>query len=537
MSGTFLRYPHRLQILLTMLDNTIKEQLKNIFSRLQSDITLRMLSRQDDIRSAEMFEFLQDVASTSPRLSAEASDADTDAPEFEIIKGGASTGVKFCGIPNGHEFSTLLLAVLNADGHGKNLPDAALTARIQALKGPIRLRTFVSLTCTNCPDVAQALNVIALLNPGVENTVTDGAVVPGLVKELDIKSVPAVYAGDTLVSVGRITLGDLLAKLEDTCGTSVSADDAAPTVREYDVTVLGGGPAGCAAAIYCARKGFTTAVVAGAVGGQVLETMDIGNLISVTSTTGPQLAANLKTHMAAYHIELFENRTVNSVSLTGREKELHCTGETFRSRALIIATGAGWRHLSVPGESEHVGHGVSFCTHCDGPYYAGTRVAVVGGGNSGIEAAIDLANLCPHVDLFEFTDSLKADVVLQKKLATLTNVDIHLSSQVEEIVGDGTSVSGIKVKDLASGEVSVYPVSGVFVQIGQKPNSSLFQGQLAINKGGEIEVDRSCRTAVKGVYAAGDVTDIPYKQVVIAMGEGGKAALSAFLDFMRGELD
>lgn len=519
-----------------MLDNTITEQLKNIFAGLSSDIVFRMQSRQDDIRSAEMLEFLQDVASASPRLSAESETADTIAPEFEIVKDGTATGVKFCGIPNGHEFSTLLLAVLNADGQGKNLPDAALTARIKALKGPLSLRTFVSLTCTNCPDVAQALNVIALLNPEVDNTVTDGAVVPGLVEELDIKSVPAVYAGDRLVSVGRITLGDLLAKLEETCGTTHCSENETPTVREFDITVLGGGPAGCAAAIYCARKGFSTAVVAGAIGGQVLETMDIGNLISVPSTTGPQLAANLREHLAAYPIEVFENRSVRNASVKGPVKELQCTGETFRSRALIIATGAGWRHLSVPGESEHVGHGVAFCTHCDGPYYAGLPVAVVGGGNSGIEAAIDLASLCPHVDIFEFTDSLKADVVLKKKLATLGNVDIHLSSQVEEIIGDGKSVSGVKVKNLVSGDVSVFPVSGVFVQIGQKPNSSLFKDELALNKGGEIEVDRSCRTSVKGVYAAGDVTDIPYKQVIIAMGEGGKAALSAFMDFMRGEL-
>lgn len=519
-----------------MLDNTIIEQLKGIFAPLQADIAFRMRSRSDDDRAPEMLAFLRDVAAASPRLSVHTEEAATDAPEFEIIKSGTPTGVKFCGIPNGHEFSTLLLAVLNADGRGKNLPDAALTARIKALSGPLAIRTFVSLTCTNCPDVAQAMNVIALLNPAVENTVTDGAVVPGIVSELDIKSVPAVYAGDKLVSVGRITLGDLLAKLEDTCGTVPRPDHESPVVREYDVTVLGAGPAGCAAAIYCARKGLTTAVVAGAVGGQVLETMDIGNLISVPSTTGPQLAANLKGHMAAYPIDMFENRTVTSASVEGPAKELHCTGETFRSRALIIATGAGWRQLSVPGEAEHIGHGVAFCTHCDGPYYAGTRVAVVGGGNSGIEAAIDLANLCPHVDLFEFTDSLKADLVLQKKVATLPNVNIHLSSQVEEIVGDGRSVSGIKVRDLASGTSSVYPVAGVFVQIGQKPDSALFRGQIPINKGGEIEVDRCCRTTVKGVYAAGDVTDVPYKQVVIAMGEGGKAALSAFLDFMRGDI-
>lgn len=520
-----------------MLENTIIEQLKGIFSRLQADIAFRMRSRGDDARAPEMLEFLRDVASASPRLSVETEDSANDAPEFEIIKGGNATGVKFCGIPNGHEFSTLLLAVLNADGQGKNLPDAAITARIKALKGPLSLRTFVSLSCTNCPDVAQALNVIALLNPALENTVTDGAVVPELVNKFDIKSVPAVYAGDRLISVGRITLGDLLARLEEAGGISGNAADVASVVREYDVVVLGGGPAGCAAAIYCARKGFTTAVVAGAIGGQVLETMDIGNLISVTSTTGPQLAANLKAHMAAYPIDLFENRSVSSASVEGQAKEVRCTGETFRGRALIIATGAGWRRLSVPGESEHIGHGVAFCTHCDGPYYAGSRVAVVGGGNSGIEAAIDLATMCPHVDLFEFTDSLKADLVLRKKVASLPNVDIHLSTQVEEIVGDDRGVSGIKVKDLASGSSSVYPVAGVFVQIGQKPNSALFEGQIPINNGGEIEVDRCCRTAVKGVYAAGDVTDIPYKQVIIAMGEGGKAALSVFLDFMCGALD
>lgn len=519
-----------------MLDNTIKEQIKSIFATLQSPILLRMYARPDDDRAPEMLDFLRDVASASSFLSAEAADAAVDAPEFEIIKSGTPTGVRFCGIPNGHEFSTLLLAILNADRQGKNLPDAAVTARIAALRGPLHLRTFVSLTCTNCPDVAQALNVIALLNPAVTHTVVDGAVVPGLVQQLDIKSVPAVYAGDSLISVGRVTLADILARLENSFGTTVSPGTDTPVVRDFDVTILGAGPAGCAAAIYCARKGFTTAVVAGAVGGQVLETMDIGNLISVPSTTGPHLAANLRTHMDQYPIQLFDNRTVREVSVTSPVKELRSTGEIFRSRALIIATGAGWRHLSVPGEAEHVGHGVAYCTHCDGPYYAGTPVAVVGGGNAGIEAAIDLAALCPRVDLFEFTDSLKADQVLQKKVASLPNVHIHLSSQVLEIVGDGRSVSAVRVRDIPSQQVSLYSVAGVFVQIGQVPNSSLFKGQIPLNKAGEIEVDRSCRTAVKGVYAAGDVTDVPYKQVVIAMGEGGKAALSAFTDFMRGEL-
>ena len=518
-----------------MLDNNIIEQLRNIFAGLSSDITFDMRSRGESAESAEMLAFLTDVASASSRLSVTSSVADVEAPVFGIVKNGVSTGVSFCGIPNGHEFSTLLLAVLNADGQGKNLPDEALAARIRALKGPVSLRTFVSLTCTNCPDVAQALNLVALLNPAVENTVTDGAVVPALVEQFNIQSVPAVYAGDKLIAVGRASLADLLAKLESIYGNEPSAA-AEPVVREYDVTVLGGGPAGSAAAIYCARKGFSTAVVAGTVGGQVKETMGIENLISVPRTTGPRLAADLREHLAEYPIDLFENRTVDSVSLDGPRKELRCGAETFSSRAVIIATGAGWRRLSVPGEEEHIGHGVAFCTHCDGPFYAGKRVAVIGGGNSGIEAAIDMANICPHVDVFEFLDTLKADGVLQNKAAAMSNITIHLSSQVTEIVGDGKNVTGIKVKDRATGAEAVYPVEGVFVQIGLLPNSSLFRGALALNKAGEIEVDRTCRTSVKGVYAAGDVTDVPYKQIVIAMGEGGKAALSVFEDAMRGEL-
>lgn len=518
-----------------MLDKDIIEQLKTIFAGLNCHITFDMRSPGDAADAPAMLDFLKEVASTSERISVESAVADVAAPEFEIKKNGVPTGVKFCGIPNGHEFTTLLLAVLNADGQGKNLPDDTLGARIKALKGPIRLRTFVSLTCSNCPDVAQALNVVALLNPAVENTVIDGAVVPDMVKALDIQSVPTVYADDTVLSVGRSSLADLLSRLEERYGST--AKEAGETVKhEYDVTVLGGGPAGTAAAIYCARKGFCTAVVAERIGGQILETMSIENLISVPHTTGPKLAADMREHLSAYPIDVFDNRKVTDVRFDGAMKILVCDGETFTSHALIIATGAGWRRLSVPGEAEHIGHGVAFCTHCDGPFYAGKRVAVVGGGNSGIEAAIDLSAICPHVDVFEFLDTLKADTVLREKAATIPAIDIHLSSQVTEIVGDGKNVTAIKVRDRVSGQESVYPVGGVFIQIGLKPNSSLFKDKLPLTPSGEIIVDRSCRTSVKGVYAAGDVTDVPYKQVVIAMGEGGKAALSAFEDFMRGEI-
>lgn len=515
-----------------MLDRNIIEQLQTIFADLTGKIVFRMSTLQESPASDGMLAFLNDVASASSHLSVETIKADVGAPVFEIIRNGASTGVRFCGIPNGHEFSTLLLAVLNADGLGKNLPDEALRGRIAALRGPVRLRTFVSLTCTNCPDVAQALNLIALINPGVENTVIDGGVVPETVEALDIQSVPSVYADDTLLSVGRSSFVDLLAKLEERYGTSTS-DSIADTVHEYDVTVLGGGPAGAAAAIYCARKGFRTAVVAENIGGQVRETTGIENLISVPETTGSRLASDLRAHLAAYPIDIFEHRKVETARIDGQVKELMCAGEKFRSHALIIATGAGWRRMSVPGETEHIGHGVAFCTHCDGPFYAGRRVAVVGGGNSGLEAAIDLAGICPHVDVFEFMDTLKADKVLQTKAASMTNIDIHLSSQVTKVIGDGKNVSGIQVKDRISGKETEYPVSGVFVQIGLLPNSSLFKDKLPLTRAGEIQVDRSCRTSVKGVYAAGDVTDVPYKQIVIAMGEGGKAALSLFEDSMR----
>lgn len=518
-----------------MLDNDIKEQLRAIFGNLKSDITFLLQPSADAVQSSEMKSFLDDVASTSPHFSVAESDTKADAPTFEIIKDGQSTGVKFCGIPNGHEFTTLLLAVLNADGQGKNLPDETLSSRIHALKGPIDLQTFVSLTCTNCPDVAQALNIIAILNPGVQNTVIDGAVVPELVQSLNIQSVPSVYADGKPFSVGRSSLGDLLEKLETAYGVS---DDIIlqPTTREYDVIILGGGPAGTSAAVYCARKGFNTAVIAKNIGGQVRETMDIENLISVPKTTGPQLAVDLKAHLAQYSIDIFENRNVDSADVAGNEKILVCGNETFKGKALIIATGAGWRKLSIPGESEHIGHGVAFCTHCDGPFYAGKRVAVVGGGNSGIEAAIDLAAMCPHVDVFEFLDTLKADGVLQDKAASMNNIDIHVSSQVTEVIGDGKKVSGIKVKDRVSGAETIYPVSGVFVQIGLVPNSARFKDMVPTNKAGEIIVDERCRTSVKGVYAAGDVTSVPYKQIVVAMGEGAKAALSVFEDSMRGLL-
>lgn len=519
-----------------MLDKDILTQLEGIFANLKSTIAFRLMSNGLSVDAENMRSFLDEFASTSPKLLVESVEADVPAPTFEIIKDGEATGVRFCGIPNGHEFTTLLLAVLNADGQGKNLPDEVLRARIRKIKGPVRLRTFVSLTCTNCPEVAQSLNIIALVNKDIENEVIDGAVVPQLVEELNIQSVPTVYAGDKVLSVGRSSLGDLLDKLEDLYGTDDGADGSAPVVREYDVIVIGGGPAGATSAIYSARKGFRTAVVAKTIGGQVKETMGIENLTSVSETTGPKLAADIRQHLSSYPIDVFDNRKVDAAHFDGGRKSVVCGKETFIAPAIIIATGAGWRKLNVPGEEEHLGRGVAFCTHCDGPFYAGKPVAVIGGGNSGIEAAIDLAGICPTVDVFEFMDTLKADDVLQEKARSMGNINIHTSTQVLEVVGPSTGVTGLKVKDRVNGEENVYPVEGVFVQIGLTPNSATFKELLAMSRTGEIVVDDRCRTSVKGVYAAGDVTTVPYKQIVIAMGEGAKAALSAFEDFVRGEL-
>lgn len=520
-----------------MLEKDILDQLKSIFSTLETSVTLVVTGVSSRKETQDMLEFANDFASASDALSVKSEDAPTEenAPLLRLWRDGNPTGVAFCGIPNGHEFSSLILAVLNAAGQGRNLPDAGMRRRIEQLQGPAEIFNFVSLTCTNCPDVVQALNVVALLNPRFSNTMIDGGVAPEMVKSYNVQSVPTVYANGRLLSVGRTDLGELVSKLEEAFGSSPAPglDDQSPL--GYDAIVAGGGPAGAAAAIYMARKGLRTAVVAGRIGGQVSDTTAIENLISVPLTTGTRLAGDIRTHLQRYDIDIFDNRKITSVQLEGFPKRVTVEGgESFEAPALVIATGASWRRLNVPGEADYIGRGVAFCTHCDGPFFAGKDVAVVGGGNSGIEAAIDLAAICRKVDVFEFLDVLKADEVLQKKLATLDNVTVHLSSALTEVTGDGKGVTGIKVQDRVSGEVKDYEVQGVFVQIGLTPNSAPFSEQVAVNKRGEIETDLECRTKIAGVYAAGDVTDVPYKQIVIAMGEGAKAALSAVDDRMRG---
>lgn len=511
-----------------MLDKDTLEQVKELFATLNSDIEFKIYSKSSD-ETNEISTFLEELASVSPRISVSKAVADVIAPKFEIIHNGVSTGVSFVGVPNGHEFSTLLLAILNVDSQGTNLPDETLRSQIQTLNGPLKLQTFVSLTCTNCRDVAQALNIIAILNPNVKNEIIDGAVVPELVTSLNIQAVPTVYANNQLLSIGRQTLGELLKKLISKFG-GAQRQTARHISRQYDVIIIGGGPAGATAAIYSARKGSKTAIIAKDLGGQIKDTLAIENLTSIPEISGQTLADNIRKHLSNYNIDIFENRTIDSLKNGNKTKTVNCGNETFSTTAIIIATGASWRRLNIPGEQEHIGRGVAFCPHCDGPFYAGKNVAVVGGGNSGVEAALDLAGICRHVDIFEYLDTLKADIILQEKAKSTKNISIHLSSQVEEIIGDSTKITGIKVKERHSDKTRIFNVDGIFIQIGLSPNSAPFSDIVETTELGEIKIDTHCRTSVEGIYSAGDVTNIPYKQILIAMGEGAKAALTAFED-------
>lgn len=517
-----------------MLEETLKEQLRSIFAGLEAKYTFDITVSPQHENKEELLALLQDVADCSDHLELRIKEG--EGLRFVLLKNGEETGIQFRGVPNGHEFTSLLMAILNSEGKGKNLPDKGICKRIAALSGPIHLTTYVSLTCTNCPDVVQALNVMVILNPAIRHEMVDGAICQTEVEEKKIQGVPSVFANGKLIHVGRGELGELLEKLEAHYGRKAEAGETES--RKYDVVVVGGGPAGASAAIYSARKGLKVAVIAERIGGQVKETVGIENLISVPETTGNQLAMDLKAHMQHYPIDLFEHRKVEKLEILNKEKIIEVSGgEKFVTPALIIATGASWRRLNIAGESEYIGKGVAFCPHCDGPFYKGKHAAVIGGGNSGIEAAIDLAGICQKVTVFEFLEELKADQVLQEKVKSLPNVDIFVSSQTTEVVGDQEKVKGIKVKNRQTNEERTIALDGIFVQIGLAANSGIFKNIVETNRIGEIVIDAHCRTAVPGIYAAGDVSTVPYKQIIISMGEGAKAALSAFEDRIRGVLD
>ena len=516
-----------------MLDTQLMQQLSQHFQSLGAPIEL-VVQRSDHPQQGELLELLTQVASTSPQLALQRSATPAEVPTFAVHRGREPTGIRFRGVPGGHEFSSLVLAILNAGGQGK-LPDPGLTRRIRALPSGVELRTYVSLSCENCPDVVQALNQVALVHGDLTHTMVDGALVESEVQELGLQGVPSVVVGDALLHSGRATLAELLAQLEGRLGQP--ALPAEPTdLGRFDVAVVGGGPAGVSAAIYSARKGLRTALLAERLGGQVQETKGIENLISVIYTEGPALSSSLEQHVRHYNIDVLEHRRVQHLTPaeegTGYRLGLD-SNEHLQAERVIVATGARWRELGVPGEKEYIGRGVAFCPHCDGPYYKGKRVAVVGGGNSGVEAAIDLAGLCSDVVVLEFMDTLRADSVLVDRLKSLPNVRIVTLAKTTEVLGDGERVVGLNYEDRVSGQSQRLDLDGVFVQIGLSPNSGLVKDQVETTRFGEIVVDAQGRTSLPGIYAAGDVTTVPYKQIVIAMGEGAKVALAAFEDSIR----
>ncbi|WP_412471837.1 alkyl hydroperoxide reductase subunit F [Halobacteriovorax sp. RT-1-4] len=514
-----------------MLDSGIIEQLKSVYAQLESEIGL-VYNESAHAKQQELVEMLESIATTSPKVVAKSSGQNYDYPHFEIHVNGKANGIKFSGIPGGHEFTSLILAILNSDLKGK-LPDEMIINRIKALKGEISLKTYISLSCENCPDIVQALNLMAIFKEDFSHEMVDGEFEQDEIARLKIQGVPSVIDGDDLVHSGKSSLVDLLEKLEARFGKEeASISSETKELGLYDVIVIGGGPAGVSSAIYSSRKGLKTAVITDRIGGQMQDTKGIENFISIPYTEGPHLSAALNEHMSQYDIKTLEHRRVDNIE-NGDVKTLFLnSGETVQTKALIIATGAKWRELGVDGEKEYIGRGVAYCPHCDGPYYKGKDISVVGGGNSGVEAAIDLAGIVKSVTLFEFAPELKADSVLIKKLESLSNVTIVKNARTERVVGDGEKVIGLEYEDRATGEMKKVDLDGVFVQIGLVPNSGFLGDLVEKNKFGEIVVTDKCRTSQKGIYAAGDVTIVPYKQIIIAMGEGAKAGLSAFEDLM-----
>lgn len=512
-----------------MLDAHVIEQLKSVFSQIENKITL-LYDESSHPNQTELLEMLKDVASTSSLLELKSSQRQKEFPQFTILKQDQPTSVFFKGIPGGHEFTSLVVAILNTDGKGK-FPEKSLIDRIQNLKGPIHLKTYISLSCDNCPEVVQALNQMALLHPDFKHEMIDGAYVQDEISSLGIQGVPSVVHQSQLIHSGKVLLLDLLALLEKKFGMIEKNSQAKEQdLGKYDVLIIGGGPAGVSAAIYSARKGLRTALLAERIGGQVQDTKGIENLISVPYTEGPQLSAQLQQHLHAYPIQILDQRRVKEIE---KSKKIHLeNGDFLTAESIIVATGAKWRELGVPGEKEYLGRGVAYCPHCDGPFYKGKTVAVFGGGNSGVEAAIDLAGIVKNVVLFEFQDRLKADQVLIDKLKSLSNVSIITHALTKQILGNGQKVVSIEYEDRTSGKILKTDLDGVFIQIGLIPNTSFLKGIVDLTKFGEIIVDEKGRTNVPGIYAAGDVTTTPYKQIIIAMGDGAKTALAAFEDRM-----
>ena len=514
-----------------MLDANMKSQLKGYLERLVRPVEITAFAG-DDPKSREMLDLLEDIRGLSDRITVTRGGAtEGRAPSFALNAPGEDIHLAFAGIPLGHEFTSLVLALLQVGGYPPKV-EQALLDQIRAVEGHFRFETYFSLSCQNCPDVVQALNLMAVLNPGIEHVAIDGALFQPEVDARQVMSVPSVFLNGELFAAGRMGPEEILAKIDS--GAANRAVDTLNAQAPFDVLVVGGGPAGAAAAIYAARKGIRTGIVAERLGGQVLDTMAIENLISVPHTEGPKLARALEAHVREYDVEV-----MNGHQATGLEeiadgfRVTFASGAALTASSVILSTGARWRRMGVPGEETYLNKGVAFCPHCDGPLFKGKRIAVIGGGNSGAEAAIDLAGLVAHVTLIEFDKVLRADEVLQRKLRSLPNVDVLTAARTTEVKGDGKRVSGLAYEDRRSGEIHDLALEGIFVQIGLVPNTEWLKGSVTLTPRGEIVVDAHGATSVPGVFAAGDCTTVPYKQIVIAMGEGAKASLAAFDHLIR----
>ncbi len=517
-----------------MLDDNLKAQLKSYLERLQRPVEL-VATLDDSATSHELKELLQDIASVSDKVTVvENNNADARKPSFLITNPGQDTGLRFAGVPLGHEFTSLVLALLQVGGHPSK-EAADLLEQVRNLDGDFHFETYYSLSCHNCPDVVQALNLMSVLNPRITHTAIDGGVFQNEIEAREIMGVPTIFLNGQKFGQGRMELAEIVAKID----TGAAAKEATKISNKeaFDVLVVGGGPAGAAAAIYAARKGIHTGVAAERFGGQVLDTVDIENYISVSKTEGPQLAAAMERHVRDYDVDVMNLQRAKALvpaTEAGGLIEVQLeNGATLRSKSVILATGARWRNMNVPGEEQYRTKGVTYCPHCDGPLFKGKRVAVIGGGNSGVEAAIDLAGLVAHVTVLEFAAELKADAVLQRKLRSLPNVEVILNAQTTEVNGDGHKVTGVTYKDRTNDEIKQVALEGIFVQIGLLPNTDWLKGTIELNRMGEIVIDAKGHTNVPGVFAAGDCTTVPYKQIIIATGEGAKAALSAFDHLIR----
>lgn len=514
-----------------MLDANLTQQLKAYLVHVRFPVEL-VASLGQDAKSQQMGELLDEIAALSDKVSVTTGDDDR-TPSFLIRRAGTDIGVRFAGLPMGHEFTSLVLALLQVGGHPSKAAQE-LIEQVVALDGDYHFETYFSLSCANCPDVVQALNLMAVLNPRVTHTAIDGALFQDEVASRKVMAVPTVFLNGEPFGQGRMELEQIVAKLDT--GASARAAEKIGAKDPFDVLVVGGGPAGAAAAIYTARKGIRTGIAAERFGGQVLDTMGIENFISVPHTEGPKLAAELERHVRDYDVDIMNLQRAEKLVPAGADG-LHEVvlenGASLKARTVILSTGARWRTMNVPGEAEYRNKGVAYCPHCDGPLFKGKRVAVIGGGNSGVEAAIDLAGIVAHVTLIEYDSELRADAVLQRKLRSLANVTVLTSALTTEVHGDGDKVVGLSYRDRNSEAVHRVDLAGIFVQIGLVPNTEWLAGTVALSPRGEIEIDHRGHTSQPGIYAAGDVTTVPYKQIVIAMGEGSKAALSAFDHLIR----